>query len=126
MTKLLIADDDADLRDFLRIELTNIGYSLVTVGNGADAIIKVAEQSFDIILLDMLMPGLDGIQVIKVLQKIAPNIPIIGLTGYVGRGYMAQALDLNVITLTKPIIVSNLVEEIESIIKQNKKKTLQA
>ena len=126
MTKLLIADDDADLRDFLRNELTNIGYSLVTVGNGADAIIKVAEQSFDIILLDMLMPGLDGIQVIKVLQKIAPQIPIIGLTGYVGRGYMAQALDLNVITLTKPIIVSNLVEEIESIIKQNKKKTLQA
>jgi two-component system cell cycle response regulator CpdR len=126
MTKLLIADDDADLRDFLCNELTNIGYSLVTVGSGAEAITKATEQSFDVILLDMLMPGLDGIQVIKILRKIAPQVSIIGFTGYIGRGYMVQALDLNVITLTKPIIVSNLVEEIESIIKQNKKKTLQA
>lgn len=122
MTKVLIADDDADLRDFLRDELIGVGYTVVTVANGADAIIKVAEQEFDVILLDMLMPGLDGIQVIKVLQKIAPQLPIIGLTGYVGRGYMAQAMDLNVITLTKPIIVSTLIEEIESLLKKKKNK----
>jgi len=121
MLKVLIADDDADLRDFLRDELVSAGYTVITVGNGADAIVKVAEQEFDIVLLDMLMPGLDGIQVIKVLHKIAPQLPIIGLTGYVGRGYMAQAMDLNVITLTKPIIVSNLIEEMEGLLKNKKK-----
>jgi CheY-like chemotaxis protein len=119
--KLLIADDDADLRDFLKEELTNVGFNVSTVGNGADAIVRAAEQSFDLILLDMLMPGLDGIQVIKVLRKIAPHVPIIGLTGYVGRGYMAQAMDLDVTTLTKPIVVTNLIEEINATLKTTKK-----
>ncbi len=117
MPRLLIADDDADLRDFLKDELTSAGFSVFTVGNGADAIVKVAEQPFDLILLDMLMPGLDGVQVIKVLRKISPDVPIIGLTGYVGRGYMAQALDLDVTTLTKPIVIDNLIEEINATIK---------
>lgn len=121
MPKILIADDDADLRDFLKDELSNAGFSVQTVANGADAIVKVAEQSFDLILLDMLMPGLDGIQVIKVLKKIASNIPIIGLTGYVGRGYMAQAMDLDVTTLTKPIVISSLIEEINATIKAKSK-----
>jgi CheY-like chemotaxis protein len=120
MTKLLIADDDADMRDFLRDELINAGFSVSTVSNGADAIVKVTEQPFDLILLDMLMPGLDGIQVIKVMKKIAPQIPIIGLTGYVGRGYMSQAMDLDVITLTKPIVVSGLIEEINSTLTEKK------
>jgi CheY-like chemotaxis protein len=121
MLKLLIADDDANLRDFLKEELTNAGFTVTTVGNGADVIVKAAEQPFDMILLDMLMPGLDGIQVIRVLRKITPSIPIIGLTGYVGRGYMAQAMDLDVTTLTKPIVVPELIKEINDTLKTNKK-----
>jgi len=121
MPKLLIADDDGDLRDFLKEEFTNAGFSVTAVGNGADAIVKAAEQSFDIILLDMLMPGLDGIQVIRVLRKITPNIPIVGLTGYVGRGYMAHAMDLDVTTLTKPIVVSELIKEINDTLATRKK-----
>jgi CheY-like chemotaxis protein len=121
MVKLLLADDDADMRDFLKDELTNAGFTVTTVGNGADAIVKAAEQPFDMILLDMLMPGLDGIQVIRVLRKITPSIPIIGLTGYVGRGYMAQAMDLDVTTITKPINVPELIKEINDTLKTNKK-----
>lgn len=121
MLKLLIADDDANLRDFLKEELTNAGFTVTTVGNGADVIVKAAEQPFDMILIDMLMPGLDGIQVIRVLRKITPSIPIIGLTGYVGRGYMAQAMDLDVTTLTKPIVVPELIKEINDTLKTNKK-----
>jgi len=121
MLKLLIADDDADLCDFLKEELTKVGCTVTTVGNGADAIVKAAEQPFDIILLDMLMPGLDGIQVIRVLQKVTPSIPIIGLTGYIGRGYMAQAMDLDVNTITKPINVPELIKEINDTLKINKK-----
>ncbi len=121
MPKLLIADDDADLRDFLKDELTNAGFSVVTVSNGADAIVCVAEEPFDMILLDMLMPGMDGIQVIRVLKKVAPQLPILGLTGYVGRGYMSQAVHLDVPTLTKPIVISNLIEEIHSALKMAQK-----
>jgi DNA-binding response OmpR family regulator len=117
MTRLLIIDDDTNLLNFLSEELTDASYIVKTIDNGADAIVMAAEQSFDLILLDMLMPGLDGIQVVRVLKKVAPGIPIIGLTGYVGRGYMSQAMDLGVTILTKPVVFSELVKEIEETIK---------
>lgn len=116
MTRLLVIDDDTNLLNFLKEELSEAGFSVQIVDNGADAIVLVAEQSFDLILLDMLMPGLDGIQVVRVLRKVAPGVPIIGLTGYVGRGYMSQAMDLGVNILTKPVVFSELVKEIQETI----------
>lgn len=114
MPRLLIADGDANLRDFLQEELTYAGFSVVTVCNGAEVIDAIAEPTFDVILLDLSLPGMDGIELIKTLKKTGPNIPILGLTGYVGRGYIAQALELGVSTLTKPVIISNLIEEINA------------
>ena len=121
MTKILIIDDDTNLLKFLSEELIDAGFSVKTIDNGADAIVMSAEQNFDIILLDMLMPGLDGIQVIRVLRKVSPGVPIIGLTGYVGRGYMSQALDLGVTILTKPIVFSELAKEIDEKLKLSAK-----
>ncbi|MBT3390737.1 MAG: response regulator, partial [Chloroflexi bacterium] len=80
--------------------------------NGADAIVAAAENPYDAIVLDMLMPGLDGIQVIRVLRKVIPGTPIIGLTGYVGRGYMAQASAFGVVCLSKPVVVVDLLREL--------------
>ncbi|HPH97019.1 MAG TPA: response regulator [Anaerolineaceae bacterium] len=120
MTKLLVADDDVDVRDFLKEELSKAGFTVVVVGNGADAVVAVAEQAIDLIVLDMLMPGLDGIQVIRVLRKITPNIPIIGLTGYVGRGFMSQALELGVHILGKPVVIPELIKEINQALANKK------
>ena len=122
MARLLIADDDVDLGDFLKDELTQHGYSVTTVRNGADAIIAATEQSFDLVILDMLMPGLNGIQAIKVLRKIVPNLPILGLTGYVGHGYMSQTSVLGVSCLSKPIDMATLIKEIEELLSTSKNK----
>jgi CheY-like chemotaxis protein len=112
MTKLLIVDDDTSLLSFLSEGLMNAGFEVKMLDNGADAIVMAIEEPFDLILLDMLMPGLDGVQVVKVLRKIIPHVPIIGLTGYVGIGYMAQATQLGVKILTKPIVFAELIKEI--------------
>jgi two-component system nitrogen regulation response regulator NtrX len=112
MTKILIADDQQDLVEMLYDELSDAGFIVKTVNNGADAVVAAAEENFDLFLLDIFMPGLNGIQAIKVLRKIAPNTPIVGLTGYLGRGYMAEAAMLGVICLSKPIAVDDLLEEI--------------
>jgi two-component system, cell cycle response regulator CpdR len=122
MKKLLIVDDDNNLLNYLNEELTEAGYKVKTYDNGADAIVAAAEETFDLILLDMLMPGLDGIQVVRVLQKVAPKVPIIGLTGYVGRGYMTQAMGLGVSILTKPVEIPTLVKEINDTIELNLRK----
>ncbi|HEY9078402.1 MAG TPA: response regulator [Anaerolineaceae bacterium] len=116
MTRMLLADDDADLLEFLKEELIRAGFQVTSVTNGADAIIAAVEQNFDLILLDMMMPGLDGIKVIRVLQKVIPNVPIIGLTGYVGRGYMSQAMSLGVTILTKPIAIPDLLQEVNQVL----------
>jgi CheY-like chemotaxis protein len=114
VAKILVAEDDADVRTFLQEELGDAGFVVTAVGNGADAIVAAAEEIYDLFLLDMLMPGLDGIQTIRVLRKIAPTVPIIGLTGYVGLGYMAQASTYGVICLPKPVVIADLVREIKN------------
>lgn len=118
MQKLLVVDDEADVRSFLKEELSREGFIVSTASNGADAIVAAAEQSFDAIILDMLMPGLDGIQVIRVLRKVIPETPIIGLTGYVGRGYMAQASAFKVTCLSKPVVIADLMKEIKEELKK--------
>ncbi len=112
MTRILIADDQLDLLDMLYDELVEAGFQVKAVDNGVEAIIAAAEENFDLFLLDMYMPGLNGIQTIKVLRKITPNTPIIGLTGYLGRGYMAEAAALGVTCLSKPIELADLMSEI--------------
>jgi CheY-like chemotaxis protein len=112
MAKLLIVDDDHNLLNLLCEELVNAGFEVTKLDNGGDAIVLAIEETFDLILLDMLMPGLDGVQVIKVLRKITPHVPIIGLTGYVGKGYISQAANLGVKILTKPVILKDLINEI--------------
>ncbi|MCS7260780.1 MAG: response regulator [Anaerolineae bacterium] len=116
MPRILIAEDDPDVRSFLEDELTNAGFTVTAVDNGADAVVAAVEQPFDLYLLDMLMPGLDGIQTIRVLKKLTPDVPIIGLTGYVGLGYMAQAAAYGVICLAKPVVMADLIREINEAI----------
>ena len=118
MPRILIAEDDGDVRLFLEEELMDAGFSVSGVSNGADAIVAAAEEAFDLYLLDMLMPGLDGIQTIRVLRKITPKVPIIGLTGYVGLGYMAKAAAYGVICLAKPVVVADLIKEINTAMAQ--------
>jgi CheY-like chemotaxis protein len=116
MPRLLIVDDEADVRNFLKEELSRENFQISTASNGADAIVAAAEQSYDVIILDMLMPGLDGIQVIRVLRKVIPGTPIVGLTGYVGRGYMAQASKFGVVCLSKPVVIADLLKEINKVL----------
>ncbi|MCB0113091.1 MAG: response regulator [Caldilineaceae bacterium] len=116
MTRILVVEDEKDVRELLQEELIDAGFSVKAVKDGVEAIVTAAEQSFDLVLLDMLMPGLDGIQTLKVLQKIEPNMPIIGLTGYVGRGYMAQASAYGVTCLSKPLDIDELLREVNEVI----------
>jgi CheY-like chemotaxis protein len=81
-------------------------------------VIAAIEQPFDLIILDMLMPGLDGLKTIRVLQKVAPGVPVLGLTGYVGRGYVADAAAMGVTVLSKPIKIAHLLAEINDVLAQ--------
>ena len=113
MQKILVADDETDLRNLLADELSYAGFWVKSVSNGADAVVAVVEENFDLVLLDMMMPQMDGMQTIRVLRKLKPNLPILGLTGYVGRGYMAEAAMYGVTCLSKPIDIPELLQIVD-------------
>ena len=78
-TKILVADDDRNICDLLRMYLEKEGYTVVLAGNGEEALVKFDEENPDIILLDVMMPRLDGWQVCRELRKKS-ECPIIMIT----------------------------------------------
>ncbi len=116
MKRILLADDDSDLLTLLADELTDAGYEVHAVPDGVEAVVEAAERSFDLFLLDMLMPRMDGPATIKVLRKLAPGTPIIAFTGYIGQGYMSRAAAEGVICLSKPVTIETLLKEIRSVL----------
>jgi two-component system, OmpR family, response regulator MprA len=79
-SRLLVADDDPDVRDSLRRALGLAGYSVTTASNGADAVDTVARSPVDLIVLDILMPAMDGLSVCRMLRGRGDTTPVLALT----------------------------------------------
>jgi putative two-component system response regulator len=102
-TKILIADDDAMVRNTVSKILEMFGYSVQTVSDGK-GVIDVVNDSFDVIILDINMPGMDGFDTINALNKLNYNIPVLFLTGAGSMDYAVKAINLGAYDfLTKPI-----------------------
>lgn len=65
MKTILIIDDEAEIRELLTIYLTNHGYATITAGNGAEAMTILQEQSIDLVIADIMMPQMDGLELLK-------------------------------------------------------------
>jgi DNA-binding response OmpR family regulator len=82
--KILVVDDDPDIIDALDVLLQGEGYEVITAGDGEEGLLRIKEESPDLIILDLLMPKLDGYGVCKTLQDPRwsrwKDIPIIVLT----------------------------------------------
>ena len=79
MYKVLVCDDEKDIVSALKIYLTSEGYEVVTAYNGKEAVEKVKEQEFHLILMDIMMPEMDGIQAMVKIRELT-NVPVILLT----------------------------------------------
>ena len=77
--KILVADDESEIRDLLGLYLENAGYEVIEAEDGNDAILKLREHKPDMCILDIMMPGKDGYQVLKELRKES-NMPVIILS----------------------------------------------
>jgi len=80
MTKILVVDDDTKLLNMVRRTLSYEGFDVQTATNGQEALNKLAGQSFDVLVLDWLMPELNGIDVAEYLRDMDNSIPILMLT----------------------------------------------
>ncbi|OIJ34525.1 MULTISPECIES: response regulator [unclassified Microbacterium] len=113
--KLLIADDDPQMVRALRITLAAHGYEVVVAADGAAAIAAAAQTHPDLIMLDLGMPRLDGIEVIQALRGWT-NVPIIVVSGRTGSADKVEALDAGADDfVTKPFQVDELLARLRAL-----------
>jgi DNA-binding NtrC family response regulator len=90
MSRILIVDDDRQLRRTLQIMMERSGYQSVGVENGGLAIERLRKEKFDVVLTDLKMPGMSGIDLLKEIRQLDPALPVILLTAY---GTIQTAID---------------------------------
>lgn len=80
--KVLIVDDDPNIRRLYKDELTDEGYEVVVAATGAEALVLFEQETPDIVTLDILIPDIDGIKLLRQMKEKRPRLPIIMSTAY--------------------------------------------
>jgi len=80
--KILVVDDEPDFLKMIKMRLEVNNYEVILSDNGEDALIKIKEERPDAVLLDILMPGLDGLEVLKTIRKHDANLPVFIITAF--------------------------------------------
>ncbi|NQX35311.1 response regulator [Herbiconiux sp. VKM Ac-2851] len=117
--KILIADDDPQILRALRITLGSQGYEIETAADGAEAIAAAAQSSPDLIMLDLGMPRLDGIEVIQAVRGWSA-VPILVVSGRSGSADKVDALDAGADDyVTKPFAMDELLARIRALTRRS-------
>lgn len=113
--KVLVIEDNADLRDYLRMALQSEDHSVLTARNGKEALGFLDGQGIDVVVTDLFMPEMDGIETIAALRRRLPGVKIIAMSGRPGVDYLTVARELGVTqTLRKPFEIDELLKALAS------------
>lgn len=114
MTKVLIVDDEADFSQALADRMELRGLKVETAGSGKDALKKVEDSNYDAVILDLVMPEMDGIETLKKVLAKKPNLQIIFLTGHASVGSGVESMKLGALDfMEKPADIDALLKRIE-------------
>ena len=117
--KILVVDDEVNILKLYKAELEDEGYSVVTAKSGKEALEIFEKENPDIITLDILMPDMDGIQVLRQIKEKKPHISVIMLTAYdyrddfcvwVSDAYVVKSSDLSSLKATIKQIIKKEAE----------------
>ena len=121
MNKILVVEDDLDIQELLQNFLQESGYDITVANDGLEAINIFSDDDFDLILLDILLPKIDGFSVCEFIRKKS-QIPIIILTALNGEKEQIKGLDLQVDDyITKPFSMPVLVRKIAAVLRRASK-----
>jgi DNA-binding response OmpR family regulator len=118
---VLLLDDDTDLADTLKALLESHNYVVTTVGNGAEGLREVMEMDFDLILCDLLMPGMPGDMFYLAVSKAKPHLKkrFIFITGHSGNPRVESFLkEVDADVLFKPVGAEDLLEMISLVLRR--------
>ncbi|MBT4511990.1 MAG: response regulator [Chloroflexi bacterium] len=116
----MVVDDDQSVRDIVARALRSEGYDVITAANGRDALERTSRRSFDLVFLDIRMPGLHGLDVLTLMTAGRPTTPVVILTGQADSDTEERAAQLGAFAyLKKPCSVREIVEVAERLITAN-------
>ncbi len=87
--RVLLVEDDSDQREILEKWLHDSGYAIMSAKDGLEAMERVQQHAFDVIIMDLKLPGLDGLQLLSLIKDLCPKVIVIFLSG---RGTMEDAI----------------------------------
>ncbi|MBZ5738013.1 response regulator transcription factor [Nocardioides mangrovi] len=117
--RVLVVDDDKAVRESLRRSLEFNGYDVALAEDGADALARIAAVAPDVVVMDVMMPRLDGIETTKALRTAGNDIPILVLTARDAVGDRVEGLDAGADDyLTKPFALQELLARIRALLRR--------
>lgn len=115
--KVLICDDEPSVREIMRLMLKKIGLLVRETSSGLEALELIKNETIDILFLDLIMPNMDGVTVVKEVKKINDSIPIILMSGYNEKEIELQLSGLNISGfLQKPFTLNSIKEKLVEIL----------
>ncbi|HEX3138811.1 MAG TPA: response regulator transcription factor [Rhizobacter sp.] len=116
---ILVAEDQTDIRELIAMNLRNAGYEVSTVADGPAALASQNEQASDLLILDLMMPGLDGLEVCKALRARGHSTPILMLTAKATELDRVLGLELGADDyLTKPFSLAELLARVKALLRR--------
>lgn len=113
-TRILIVDDESEAGEILCLRLKRRGAEPFYVPGGREALAWLAENRTDVLLLDIKMPGMDGLEVLAIVRKTYPALPVIILSGHADMESAARGMELGAFFyMLKPVNLENLCDKIE-------------
>ena len=118
MAHILVAEDDESVRTFISRALQQRGHQVSPVEDGFEALEALSRESFDLLITDIVMPGLDGIDLALKASGEQPDMPILLMTGYSAERQRAHNLEELIFeVVTKPFTLSGICEAAERALK---------
>jgi Response regulator containing CheY-like receiver, AAA-type ATPase, and DNA-binding domains len=117
MQKILLAEDDNDMRRFLVKALEKAGYKVASFDNGASAYDRLREEPFSLLLTDIVMPEMDGIELARRATELDPDLKVMFITGFAAVALNADSkAPKDAKVLSKPFHLRDLVDEVNKML----------
>jgi two-component system cell cycle response regulator CpdR len=113
MIRILLAEDDESMRVYLARALEKVGYEVKAVDRGTAALPLIESESFDLLLTDIVMPEMDGIELAQRAAVIAPDMRVMFITGFAAVALKAGSAAPTAKVLSKPFHLKDLVAEVD-------------
>jgi len=117
MARILLAEDDTSMREYLQRALQRVGYEVEAVGCGTEAMPLLEKERFDLLLTDIVMPEMDGIELARRATEIDPDLKVMFITGFAAVALNPDSrAPRDAKVLSKPFHLRDLVNEVEKML----------